>query len=97
MTDRSRVSSRFAKVGLAAFVVVGLAALPASAQIIVDQPPNQVGGLFADSNGPQSVADNFVVTTDFRDYLAGISLGTLGADPARVVDGGRGPLDLVAA
>ena len=40
---------------------------------------------------------NFLVTTDFRDYLAGLTLGTLGADPARVVDGGRGPLDLVEA
>ncbi len=41
--------------------------------------------------------DNFVVTTDFRDYLSGVTLGTLGADPARVVDGGRGTLDLVEA
>ena len=39
--------------------------------------------------------DNFIVTTDFRDYLAGVTLGALGVDPARVVDGGRGPLDLV--
>ena len=38
---------------------------------------------------------NFLITTDFRDYLAGLTLGTLGADPGRVVDGGRGPLDLV--
>ena len=41
--------------------------------------------------------DNFVVTTDVRDYLAGLTLGTLGVDPSRVVDGGRGPLDLVEA
>ena len=41
--------------------------------------------------------DNFIVTTDFRDYLSGVTLGTLGVDPARVVDGGRGPLDLVEA
>ena len=41
--------------------------------------------------------DNFIITTDFRDYLAGVTLGTLGVDPARVVDGGRGPLDLVEA
>lgn len=39
--------------------------------------------------------DNFIVTTDFRDYLSGVTLGTLGVDPGRVVDGGRGPLDLV--
>ena len=41
--------------------------------------------------------DNFIVTTDFRDYLSGLTLGTLGVDPARVVDGGRGPLDLLEA
>ena len=41
--------------------------------------------------------DNFIVTTDFRDYLSGIALDTLGVDPGRVVDGGRGPLALVEA
>ena len=41
--------------------------------------------------------ENFLVTTDFRDYLSGLTLGTLGVDPDRVVDGGRGPLDLVEA
>ncbi|MEM9038425.1 MAG: DUF1501 domain-containing protein [Actinomycetota bacterium] len=40
---------------------------------------------------------NFLITTDFRDYLAGLTHGVLGADPARVVDGGRGPLDLLEA
>ncbi|MEM1331946.1 MAG: DUF1501 domain-containing protein [Actinomycetota bacterium] len=40
---------------------------------------------------------NFLITTDFRDHLAGVTLGVLGADPAKVVDGGRGPLDLVEA
>ncbi|MEM9204191.1 MAG: DUF1501 domain-containing protein [Actinomycetota bacterium] len=39
--------------------------------------------------------DNFLITTDFRDYLAGITVGALGVDPARVVDGGRGPLALL--
>ena len=39
--------------------------------------------------------DNFLVTTDFRDYLAGIAVGVIGADPAVVSDGGRGALDLI--
>ncbi|MEO0492147.1 MAG: DUF1501 domain-containing protein [Actinomycetota bacterium] len=40
---------------------------------------------------------NFMITTDFRDYLAGVARGAFGVDPARVVDGGRGPLDLLEA
>ncbi|MEM9891356.1 MAG: DUF1501 domain-containing protein [Actinomycetota bacterium] len=39
--------------------------------------------------------DNFLITTDFRDYISGLTLGSLGVDPALVVDGGRGPLDLL--
>ncbi|MEM9521517.1 MAG: DUF1501 domain-containing protein [Actinomycetota bacterium] len=38
---------------------------------------------------------NFLITTDFRDYLSGVTRGAFGVDPSRVVDGGRGPLDLL--
>ncbi|MEM8708223.1 MAG: DUF1501 domain-containing protein, partial [Actinomycetota bacterium] len=31
---------------------------------------------------------NFLITTDFRDYLSGVARGAFGVDPARVVDGG---------
>ncbi|MEO1056927.1 MAG: DUF1501 domain-containing protein [Actinomycetota bacterium] len=41
--------------------------------------------------------DNFMVTTDFRDYVAGLALGTVGADPAVVGAGLRGPLGLIEA
>ncbi len=41
--------------------------------------------------------DNFIVTTDFRDYVAGLALGTVGADPAVVGAGPRGPLALIEA
>lgn len=39
--------------------------------------------------------DNFVVTTDFRDYLAGLAQGALGAPADRVVEGRRRPLELI--
>ena len=38
---------------------------------------------------------NFLVTTDFRDYLGGLVQGTLGVDGAAVVPGGTRPLELV--
>ncbi|MEM9513394.1 MAG: DUF1501 domain-containing protein [Actinomycetota bacterium] len=41
--------------------------------------------------------DNFIVTTDFRDYVAGLTLGAVGADPAVVGSGLRGPLELIEA
>jgi uncharacterized protein (DUF1501 family) len=38
---------------------------------------------------------NFVVTTDYRDYLGGLVQGTLGVDGSAVVPGGSGPLELL--
>jgi uncharacterized protein (DUF1501 family) len=38
---------------------------------------------------------NFLVTTDFRDYLGGLVQGTLGVDGSAVIPGGPGPLELV--
>ncbi len=39
---------------------------------------------------------NFLVTTDVRDYLGGLTHGTFGVDPELVVPGARTPLDLIA-
>ncbi len=38
---------------------------------------------------------NFLVTTDYRDYLGGLVQGTLAVDGSAVVPGGTGPLELV--
>jgi len=38
---------------------------------------------------------NFLVSTDFRDYLGGLVQGTLGVDGAAVLPGGTRPLELV--
>jgi uncharacterized protein (DUF1501 family) len=38
---------------------------------------------------------NFLVTTDYRDYLGGLVQGTLGVDGSAVAPGGTGPLELL--
>ncbi len=40
--------------------------------------------------------ENFIVTTDFRQYLGGLTHGAFGVDPERVVPGTRNYLELIA-
>lgn len=60
--------------------------------------PRVIGGHHGEPS-PLSRFDrdqNFLVTTDFRSYLGGLSHGTFGVDPQLVVPGVRNHLELIA-